>query len=140
MTFEMYIVLIYVYNRTGGNSLWEDMDVEYFSNIQKECPALREVLEKCIRCLQEIADRFDTTHKDCTIANVTASSAGATSDILSLLGQTLAPFSAGVSLILTAMGTGLGAAAAAADFSAPVSEYVIDSEDLRKVQALMKEC
>ncbi|XP_078232319.1 apolipoprotein L2 [Pogona vitticeps] len=138
IVFEMYNILIY--SRTGRNRLWEDMDVEHFANFQKEFPAHRAVLEKCIRCLQEIADRIDTIHKDCTIANITASSAGATSDILSILGLTLAPFSAGVSLILTATGIGLGAAAAAAGISASVSEYVIDSEDLKKVQALMNEC
>ncbi|KAJ7330149.1 hypothetical protein JRQ81_016323 [Phrynocephalus forsythii] len=116
------------------------MDTEHFASFQKEFPVHREVLKKCIRSLQEIADRIDITHKDCTIANITASSAGATSGILRVLGLTLAPFSAGVSLILTATGIGLGAAAAAAGISASVSEYIIDSEGLRKLQALMNEC
>ncbi|KAH0616943.1 hypothetical protein JD844_028439 [Phrynosoma platyrhinos] len=116
------------------------MENKHFANFQKEYPAHREEIQKCIRCLYEIADKIDKTSKDWAITDVAVSSAGTTSGILSILGLTLAPFSAGISLILAATGVGLGVAATATDISASVAKCIIDSEDLKKVHALMKEC
>ncbi|XP_066490206.1 apolipoprotein L2-like [Tiliqua scincoides] len=106
----------------------------------KEFPAQKEEIEKCICCLRETAEAIYKTHKDCTIANITASSAGLTSGVLTILGLTLTPFTAGASLILTATGLGLGAAAATTGVSAHISERVINSKHSKRSQALIETC
>ncbi|XP_062990616.1 apolipoprotein L6-like [Elgaria multicarinata webbii] len=113
---------------------------QYFAQFLEVFPAQREEIEKCLRCLREIADEIDKVHKDCTIANVTARSTGAVSGILSILGLSLAPVTAGVSLILTATGIGLGAAAATTGISASLCEHFINSKKGEKAQELMNQC
>lgn len=105
-----------------------------------EFPAQKVEIEKCIHCLRETAEAISKTHKDCRIANITASSAGLTSGILTILGLTLTPITAGASLILTATGLGLGAAAATTGVSAQISEHVINSKHSKRSQALIKTC
>lgn len=70
-------------------------------------PQLREELEKHITHLRGLADKVDQVHRDCTIANVTASTAG----ILSVIGALLAPFTGVLSTALIATGLGVGATA-----------------------------
>ncbi|XP_044297236.1 apolipoprotein L6-like isoform X2 [Varanus komodoensis] len=113
---------------------------EIFAHFLKEFPGRREEIEKCIRCLQELANEIDKTHKDCTIANITASSTGAVSGILTILGLALAPVTAGGSLILSATGMGLGAAAATTGVSAGLCEHFINSKKGKEAQALMDQC
>ncbi|KAJ7330140.1 hypothetical protein JRQ81_016314 [Phrynocephalus forsythii] len=100
----------------------------------------RKKIERDIRCLQEVADRIEKTHKNCTIASLAASSASATSDLLSILGLTLTPLTAGGSLILTATGIGLGAAAGITGASVGVSEQILHSKEWKKAQELIKKC
>ncbi|XP_053112308.1 apolipoprotein L2-like [Hemicordylus capensis] len=100
----------------------------------------REVIEMCICCLRETADSIDKTHKDCTIANITASSAGASSGILTILGLSLAPVTAGASLILTITGASIGAAAAVTGISASISERVINSKKSERSRQLISKC
>lgn len=63
-------------------------------------------------------------HRDCTISQVVASSSGAVSGVLTILGLALAPVTAGVSLALSATGMGLGAAAAVTSVSTSIVEKV----------------
>ncbi|XP_026305464.1 apolipoprotein L5 isoform X3 [Piliocolobus tephrosceles] len=69
-------------------------------------------LEQNIKELNTLADQVDTTHKLLTKTSLVASSSGAVSGVMSLLGLALAPVTAGGSLMLSAAATGLGAAAA----------------------------
>uniref|UniRef100_A0A8C5Y297 Apolipoprotein L5 n=1 Tax=Microcebus murinus TaxID=30608 RepID=A0A8C5Y297_MICMU len=94
----------------------ESMPFENLSEEEKRFlsyfPLKKYQLEKNIRELNAIADQVDRTHKKLTKANLVASSSGAVSGVMSILGFALAPVTVGGSLILSAAGVGLGAAAA----------------------------
>ena len=90
----------------------------------KEFPQVKQELKQSIKKVCELADHVDKVHRDCTIANVVASSTGVVSGALGILGLVLAPFTAGLSLGLSAAGIGLGAAAAVTGLSTMVVEYV----------------
>uniref|UniRef100_UPI00398E35DB apolipoprotein L3-like n=1 Tax=Pristiophorus japonicus TaxID=55135 RepID=UPI00398E35DB len=92
-----------------------------------------------IRELQEIANSIDRYHKGATIANVTGSSANAVGGILSLAGIIAAPFTAGASLVLTAVGAGIGGAGAATNLTAGISEYVTQSKKQKRVDEIIKQ-
>ncbi|KAH0623419.1 hypothetical protein JD844_004539, partial [Phrynosoma platyrhinos] len=115
----------------------DNADLAYF---MKEFPAQREKIEKSIQCLREIADDIDKTHKDCTIASIAANSTSASSGILNILGLTLAPFTAGGSLILTATGIGLGAVATVTAVSTTLYENVNNAVEKERAQELINEC
>ncbi|XP_075815894.1 apolipoprotein L2-like isoform X2 [Microtus pennsylvanicus] len=87
-------------------------------------PQTKLELQKHIRKLHALADKIDKVHKDCTITQVVVSSTGAVSGVLTILGFTLAPVTAGVSLGLSATGLGLGAAAAVTSVSTTIVEKV----------------
>ena len=93
----------------------------------KEFPQVKQDLKESIKKLRELADHVDKVHRDCTISNVVASSTGIASGTLSILGLVLAPFTAGLSLGLSATGIGLGAAAAVTGVSTMVVEMVNES-------------
>ncbi|XP_004418641.2 PREDICTED: apolipoprotein L5 [Ceratotherium simum simum] len=75
-------------------------------------PSQKHKLEKSIKELNTIADQVDSTHKMLTKTNLVASSSSAVCGVMSILGLALAPVTAGGSLMLSAVGQGLGAAAA----------------------------
>ncbi|CAH6791116.1 LOC100911562 [Phodopus roborovskii] len=87
-------------------------------------PQVKLELERHIGKLHTLADKIDKVHKDCTITQVVASSASIVSGVLTILGLTLAPVTAGVSLGLSATGLGLGAAAAVTSVSTGIVEKV----------------
>ncbi|XP_075815902.1 apolipoprotein L2-like isoform X2 [Microtus pennsylvanicus] len=87
-------------------------------------PRVKLELEERIRKLHALADKIDKVHRDCTITQVVASSTGAVSGVLTVLGIALAPVTAGVSLGLSATGLGLGAAAAVTSVSTTIVEKV----------------
>nr|XP_048310825.1 apolipoprotein L3-like [Myodes glareolus] len=87
-------------------------------------PQVKQELEESIRKLHALADKIDKVHRDCTITQVVASSTSAVSGVLTILGLTLAPVTAGVSLGLSATGMGLGAAAAVTSVSTTIVEKV----------------
>ncbi|XP_070109992.1 LOW QUALITY PROTEIN: apolipoprotein L5 [Equus caballus] len=74
-------------------------------------PLWKYKLEKTIKELNTIADQVDAAHKMLTKTPLVASSSGAVSAAVSLLGLALAPVTVGGSLMLSALGHGLGAAA-----------------------------
>ena len=74
--------------------------------------------------LHALADKVDKVHRDCTISRVVASSSSAVSGVLTILGLSLAPVTAGVSLALSATGLGLGAAATVTSVSTSIVEKV----------------
>ncbi|XP_028634685.1 apolipoprotein L2-like [Grammomys surdaster] len=87
-------------------------------------PRVKLELEERIRKLHALADKVDKVHRDCTISQVVASSTAAVSGVLTILGLTLAPVTAGVSLALSATGLGLGTAAAVTSVSTSIVEKV----------------
>ncbi|XP_051817639.1 apolipoprotein L3-like [Antechinus flavipes] len=102
-------------------------------------------LEKVMQELCCMADRIDKIHKDCTITSVVANSAGAVSGVLNILGISLAPVTAGGSLVLFATGLGLGLAAGVTGLSANIVDRVTDcrgrkhlNQVKRKSDAAMK--
>ncbi|XP_060245095.1 apolipoprotein L2 isoform X1 [Meriones unguiculatus] len=99
-------------------------DVERFMDA---FPQVKMELEAHIRKLRALADKVDKIHKDCTISKVVAGSTSAVSGVLTLLGLTLVPMTAGVSLVLLATGMGLGAAAAVTSVSTGIVDSVSES-------------
>lgn len=87
-----------------------------------------------------MADAIDKTHKQCTLASLAANTTSVSSGILAVLGITLAPFTAGGSLMLTTTGLGVGAVAAVASLSTSIYESVSTSKETRKAQELVNEC
>ncbi|XP_057596431.1 apolipoprotein L2-like [Hippopotamus amphibius kiboko] len=100
-------------------------------------PQVKRELEMLIEKLQALADNAEKVHRDCTISNVAAASAGAASGVLTILGLALAPVTAGVSLALSATGLGLGAAAAVTSVSTGIVEYVSRSSAETEASRLM---
>ncbi|XP_023612973.1 myosin-9-like [Myotis lucifugus] len=92
----------------------------------KEFPRVKQDLEKRIRKLYALADEVDKVHRDCTITQVAASTTGVVSDILNIVGQSLAPVNAEASLVLSATGKGLGAAAAV---TSEIASFIQDFEN-----------
>lgn len=88
----------------------------------KEFPQVKQDLEDRIGKLNALADELDKMHRDCTITQVAASSTGAASGILTIAGLSLAPFTAGASLVLSQAGLGLGIAAGVTGVTANIVE------------------
>ncbi|XP_021574289.1 apolipoprotein L3-like [Carlito syrichta] len=101
----------------------EDKDRQDRERFLIEFPQVKMKLEESISELHALAGRVDKVHKDCTISNVVAGSTGAVSGILTVLGLALAPVTAGTSLVLSATGVGLGAAAAVTGVSSSIVDY-----------------
>ena len=86
-------------------------------------PQVKLDLEERIRKLRVLADDVDRVHKNCTISNMVAGSAGVASGLLTLLGLGLAPVTGGASLTLSATGARVGTAAAVTQVSTSIVEY-----------------
>ncbi|XP_052016809.1 apolipoprotein L6-like [Apodemus sylvaticus] len=77
----------------------------------KQFPSWKKNEKKRIRMLYAIADHIDESHQKATKTKVVTTSVSVISGALSLVGLFLAPTTAGGSLVLTAVGNGLGAVA-----------------------------
>uniref|UniRef100_A0A8C0WJS4 Apolipoprotein L3 n=1 Tax=Castor canadensis TaxID=51338 RepID=A0A8C0WJS4_CASCN len=86
-------------------------------------PQVKMELEEHIKKLRALADKIDKVHKDCIISHVVATSTGAASGVLTILGLALAPVTAGVSLALSATGIGLGRAAAVTSVATSIVDH-----------------
>ncbi|XP_073940504.1 apolipoprotein L3-like isoform X1 [Castor canadensis] len=86
-------------------------------------PQVKMELEERIKKLRALADKIDKVHKDCTISHVVATSTGAVSGVLTILGLALAPVTAGVSLALSATGIGLRTAAAVTSVATSIVDH-----------------
>ncbi|XP_062931426.1 apolipoprotein L2-like [Cynocephalus volans] len=98
----------------------EQQDRKRFLN---EFPRTKTELEELIGKLHALADKVDKVHRDCTISNVVATSTGVVSGILTIFGLSLAPVTAGASLVLSATGMGLGTAAAVTGVTSRLVDY-----------------
>ncbi|KAK1341560.1 hypothetical protein QTO34_017975 [Cnephaeus nilssonii] len=102
-------------------------DGRHVESFMKEFPQVKQDLEEHKRKLYALAEEVDEVHRNCAIAKVAASSSGVLSGILTIAGVCLAPFTAGGSLVLSATGVGLGAAAAVTGATAGIVEYSKDA-------------
>ncbi|XP_055108932.1 apolipoprotein L2 isoform X2 [Symphalangus syndactylus] len=91
---------------------WHDKDQQHRKWFLKEFPHLKRELQDHIIRLHVLADGVEQVHRGTTITNVVSSTAGVISDILTLIGIGLAPFTEGISLGLSETGMGMGIAAA----------------------------
>ncbi|KAK1341559.1 hypothetical protein QTO34_017974 [Cnephaeus nilssonii] len=110
-----------------GDKDMPSADELHGESFMKAFPQVKHVLEDRIRQLYALADEVDEVHRNCTIAQVAASSTRAVSGILTIAGLCLAPVTAGASLVLSATGVGLGAAAAVTGVTANIVEYSKDA-------------
>lgn len=94
-------------------------------------PSVKSDIEQHIKHLYSLADRADHVHKDCTTANVVADSTGILSGILTIAGFGLAPFTAGLSLALSATGLGLGVVAT----STNVVSSIVENSNMSSIEA-----
>lgn len=85
-------------------------------------PLQKYKLEKSIRELHAIADQVDATHKMLAKTSLVAGASDALSGVLSILGLALVPVTVGGSLMLSAVGLGLGAVAAVTNMLTSVLE------------------
>uniref|UniRef100_H3AAX2 Uncharacterized protein n=1 Tax=Latimeria chalumnae TaxID=7897 RepID=H3AAX2_LATCH len=95
-------------------------------------------IEKHIRELYEIADKIDGVHKCSTIANVKASVGGVSSGTLSIIGLALAPVTAGLSTVFTAVGLGVGVASAVTSTSADITDFAVRKTNETRFKEIMK--
>ncbi|XP_072891971.1 apolipoprotein L3-like [Hemitrygon akajei] len=95
-------------------------------------------MNRYIRELKEIANGVDRYHKGATIANVTGSSLGAVGGVLVLAGIITAPTTAGISLVLTAVGASIGGAGTATKLTADLVEYGEKSTKQIEVDVIIK--
>uniref|UniRef100_A0A8D1Y0R3 Apolipoprotein L3-like n=1 Tax=Sus scrofa TaxID=9823 RepID=A0A8D1Y0R3_PIG len=96
-------------------------------------PHIKLELEERIGKLHALADKADKVHRDCTISKVVATSADAVSSVLTIVGLSLAPVTAGVSLALSATGLGLRIAASVTSVSTDIVDKI--SLSLRETEA-----
>ncbi|XP_070264942.1 apolipoprotein L2-like [Myotis yumanensis] len=106
-------------------------------SFMKEFSQVKQDLEERIRKLYVLADEVDKVHKDCTISKVAASSTGVVSGILTIIGLSLAPVTAGASLVLLATAAGLGAAAAVTGVTTGIVEYSKDASAKAEASCLL---
>lgn len=108
-------------------------DLQDMERFMDAFPQVKLELEGHIGKLRTLADKVDKVHRDCTISKLVAGSTSTVSGILTLLGLTLVPVTAGISLVLLATGMGLGAAAAVTSVSSGIVDYT--SRSLAKTEA-----
>nr|XP_048310645.1 apolipoprotein L3-like [Myodes glareolus]XP_048310646.1 apolipoprotein L3-like [Myodes glareolus]XP_048310647.1 apolipoprotein L3-like [Myodes glareolus]XP_048310648.1 apolipoprotein L3-like [Myodes glareolus] len=101
---------------------WLQKDLQDRKMFAEHFPQLKRKLEKIIRQFRALADHLDQVHKGCTISHVVTNTTSTASGVLGILGIALAPVTAGGSLLLSATGMGLGAAATVAGAATVVVE------------------
>lgn len=102
-------------------------------------PKLKRKLQKNIRKLQDLADHLDQVHRGCTISNVVTASTSAASGVLGILGLALAPMTAGISLLFSATGLGLGAVATVTGTATAIVERTSRWSDEAEAKRLMSD-
>ncbi|XP_028617420.1 apolipoprotein L6-like [Grammomys surdaster] len=103
----------------------------------KQFPSWEKEEKKRIRTLYAIADHIDKSHQKATKTKVVTNSASVISGALSLLGLALAPTTAGASLVLTAVGNGLGTVAGVTNIVTNVRENSRNKRALAQANSIM---
>lgn len=95
-------------------------------------------LQQRILELLELADAADHFHKKTVTASVGGGVASVAGSITTITGLILAPFTAGTSLIVTAVGIGVATAGGVASASANITDTVHSKTDRKKVEAMIQ--
>ncbi|XP_075056624.1 apolipoprotein L3-like [Mixophyes fleayi] len=86
--------------------------------------SLMDIIEKCIAELLGIADEIDTFHKGATIASVTGSTFGIAGGVATIAGLALAPFTLGLSMVVSGVGIGVAVAGGVTGAAASIADTV----------------
>ncbi|CAL1591108.1 unnamed protein product [Knipowitschia caucasica] len=95
-------------------------------------------LQQKILELLSLADAADLFHKKTVTASVGGGVASVAGSITTITGLVLAPFTAGASLIVTAVGIGVATAGGLASASANITDTVHSKTDRKKVEAMIQ--
>ncbi|CAL1591115.1 unnamed protein product [Knipowitschia caucasica] len=98
-----------------------------------------EVLWQSVITLHTIADDISTFHSKARIAGITGGTTTAIGGVAAIAGLALAPVTLGVSLVITAVGVGVATAGGITTASAAISDNVNNSNDRKKVEAVLLE-
>ncbi|KAK1890239.1 Apolipoprotein L domain containing protein 1 [Dissostichus eleginoides] len=96
-----------------------------------------EFLWQSILRLHAIADDINTFHHKAKIAGITGGTTTAVGGVAAIAGLALAPFTLGVSLVITAVGVGVATAGGIASASAAISDNVHNLHDRKKVEIVL---
>ncbi|XP_068612207.1 uncharacterized protein [Brachionichthys hirsutus] len=96
-------------------------------------------LQKRILDLLELADAADNFHKKTITASVGGGVASIAGSVTTITGLILAPFTAGTSLIVTAVGIGIATAGGVASASANITDTVHSKTDRKKVEKMIQD-
>uniref|UniRef100_G3Q569 Apolipoprotein L, 1 n=1 Tax=Gasterosteus aculeatus TaxID=69293 RepID=G3Q569_GASAC len=98
-----------------------------------------EVLWQLVIALHSIADNLNEFHQKAKIAGITGGTTTAVGGITTITGLILAPFTAGASLIVTAVGIGVATAGGVASASANITDTVHSKTDRKKVEKIIQD-
>ncbi|XP_044038926.1 uncharacterized protein si:cabz01007802.1 isoform X2 [Siniperca chuatsi] len=96
-------------------------------------------LQQRILELLDLADSADIFHKKTVTASVSGGVASVAGSITTITGLILAPFTAGTSLIVTAVGIGVATAGGVASASANITDTVHSKTDRKKVEKMIQD-
>ncbi|KAM7366449.1 hypothetical protein PAMP_015887 [Pampus punctatissimus] len=96
-------------------------------------------LQQRILELLALADSADNFHKKTVTASVGGGMASVAGSVTTITGLILAPFTAGTSLIVTAVGIGVATAGGLASASANITDTVHSKTDRKKVEVMIQE-
>lgn len=94
-----------------------------------------EVLWHSVISLHAIADNIHDFHQRAKIVGITGGTTTAVGGATAIAGLVLAPFTMGVSLVVTAVGVGVATAGGITSASAAISDNVNNTQDRKKVRA-----
>lgn len=86
-----------------------------------------------------MADNLESVHQGATTGSLTGGVIGAVGGITSIVGIALAPFTLGTSLVVTAIGAGVGVAGGVTAGVSNITNIVNQSSDRKAVQSIIKE-
>lgn len=96
-------------------------------------------LQQRILELLAVADSADTFHKKTVTASVGGGVASVAGSVTTITGLILAPFTAGTSLIVTAVGIGVATAGGVASASANITDTMHSKTDRKKVEKMIQD-
>lgn len=96
-------------------------------------------LQQRILELLSLADNADSFHKKTVTASVGGGVASVAGSITTITGLILAPFTAGTSLIVTAVGIGVATAGGLTSASANITDTVYSKTDRKKVEKMIQD-
>uniref|UniRef100_A0A8C4SAP7 Uncharacterized protein n=1 Tax=Erpetoichthys calabaricus TaxID=27687 RepID=A0A8C4SAP7_ERPCA len=96
-------------------------------------------LNTILTAIESTTSRIDTVKRNANISTVAGSTVGVVSGALCITGLALAPVTFGVSTALTIAGAATGAAAAISGITTGITEAVLKSNDICKINDLLNE-